>query len=310
MNRQIFTKNPSAAAALVSGLISFFGDALGCSDGTISHYTGKALNKIHQPIMITPAASTNFNQVLLGVLTNATVAPSDVQFVGGYLQSLTTSIVYQSPSASFCDRYSSALGLSNYGLINYTVSNAFQLFLADPVMNPYFTGQTPQDQTNFQTNAAAGSNLLNGVIDFFGVALGCTDGTIPKYTGKAMDVIHQPLYITQNANTQFTVHVIAVLNMAGVTTADQNAVQMTLQSLNSQIVNPQASPVAAPGGGGNPYTGPVGQQPSPILTGGQIAGIIIGCIIAFIVIVVVLALLTFKRCTSPSGSDHYVKMGQ
>jgi hypothetical protein len=54
----------------------------------------------------------------------------------------------------------------------------------------YFNGQKPAGSMNFLNpkNKLALDGLANGLVAFFGTALGCSDETIPPYGGLALGV--------------------------------------------------------------------------------------------------------------------------
>jgi len=78
--------------------------------------------------------------------------------------------------------------------------------------------------------------LVLSLVQFFGGALACSDGTITPYTGPPMDKVHQPMGIAAAEFVSFNDAVIAVLSNAGVSDVDQVAVRIILSGLKEQIV--------------------------------------------------------------------------
>jgi hypothetical protein len=62
----------------------------------------------------------------------------------------------------------------------------------------------------------------------FANSVGCRDGTIVKYTGKALDVIHQPMGINDNVFDTFNQILLNVTKNAGVTQPDNAAILAVL----------------------------------------------------------------------------------
>jgi len=119
------------------------------------------------------------------------------------------------------------------------VAGAFKrVTAAGTVTKKYFDGTKPPGSTNFldEANGAALRSLVKSLVEFFGVALGCTDGTIAKYTGPSMSKVHQPMTINTKEFSFFNTEVVAVMAVAGVTPADQGTVRSLLNGLNTDIV--------------------------------------------------------------------------
>jgi len=60
--------NAVALKNLFDHLVSFFGGALGCSDGTIAPYTGLTMKEAHAGMGVTQAAFDTFNSALMSIL--------------------------------------------------------------------------------------------------------------------------------------------------------------------------------------------------------------------------------------------------
>jgi truncated hemoglobin YjbI len=230
-------ENANALAALVDSLVQFFGGALGCADGTISPYTGPSMAKVHSMMGITDVAFEFFNLQVITVMRSAGVQAADLAAVLSLLESLRSAIV-QPMTPSICDKYSQALRLKNIDLVTSVVTKVFG-FITQPgtVTVRYFNGQFPQGSTNFLTNSGALRNLVNGLVAFFGGALGCTDGSIGPYTGGSLKDVHTGMGVTVPAFEFFNFNVIVVMRQAGVVPKDLSAVLGVLNSTKDSIVN-------------------------------------------------------------------------
>jgi hypothetical protein len=126
----------------------------------------------------------------------------------------------QFASNSLCDKYSKALGFTNLQLITAVVQGTEQGLLANATTAPFFTGKRPTGSTNFSAGGAPLQSLTDGLVKFFGKALGCTDGTIQPYTGLALDVIHANMGVDNNTFDIFNTILLSVTSGAGVTAPD------------------------------------------------------------------------------------------
>jgi len=88
-----FLSDANALANLKKGLVSFFGGALGCSDGTIENYSGADLLTVHKHMFVSEDAFNNFNAILLGVMKSSGVTPEDLNTVRGVLEGTKAQIV-------------------------------------------------------------------------------------------------------------------------------------------------------------------------------------------------------------------------
>jgi len=114
---------------------------------------------------------------------------------------------------SICDKYSNALKQSNLQLMTNIVTATIQGLLKDPLELPFFNGKQPPGSTDFTTNTKAAARLTKQLINFFGGALGCSDGSVPPYVEGApkrfggevqsLATIHQPMNITQAVFDRF-----------------------------------------------------------------------------------------------------------
>jgi len=243
-------KNKAQFDSLFMHLIQFFGQALGCSDGSIPPYTGRpSLASVHQSLNIPLNVFNSFNDIVVNACRKYGVAPSDLVSIRAVLQSTQTSIVassapapgttpYGGNSTSICDRYSAALKLTNKQLVFYVVNATLYNLVGNPVTGRYFNGEFPRYSTNFLQDVNALNRLYDGLIRFFGRDLKCSDKTIypPRANLNLLDV-HRNMGLDQDTFVTFNRLLISVLRDAGVTDVDLNTVSGLLNSYKSQIVS-------------------------------------------------------------------------
>jgi hypothetical protein len=70
--------NGPALAALAESLVSFFGGALACSDGTISPYTGPTMSRVHQPLGISSGEFNFFNEARMLLSYNYILSSNNI----------------------------------------------------------------------------------------------------------------------------------------------------------------------------------------------------------------------------------------
>jgi len=304
-----FLQNEPALTALDTSLYKFFGAALGCSDQSIAPYNGGAMDVVHKPLRITQQSFDFFNAAVIQVCRDAGVTAPDLVAINNTLYSLQDPIVH-----SICDKYSIALKISNKALIQTVVNQTVGLVVADNTpTKKFFDGTSCCNPTNFLTNAGALDALDESLYRFFGAALGCSDNSIAKYAGLAMDVVHQPLQIDSEASRFFNAQVVSVCEKAGVQTEDLNRIAAILSSLDTAIIsqgpatpnqNPD-TPVLGPGPNGNPNGGPNGNRAPVYPNGGQIAGIVIGCFFLAVFVLVVIPCGVYCIKKNSGSSDDY-----
>jgi hypothetical protein len=264
-----FSKGGAPLSGLTDGLVRFFGGALGCTDNTISKYTGAALDVIHRPMGISTLVFDTFNELLIGITAGAGVVAADNQAILSVLQSTKALIVFP---PTICDKYSTLLGINNFLLVSTVVNGTEVGLLGNATTLPFFNGATPTGSTDFTKGGPALSKLTNGLITFFGqyAVLGCTDGTIGKYTGLALDVIHQPMIISGLVFDSFNQILLKVTASAGVTAPDNAAILSVLETTRVAVVKQATVPTAPSGGGpgGGSRTYEVGCGPAPLVCGG------------------------------------------
>jgi len=153
--------------------------------------------------------------------------------------SLAFSSAQTTGSAPICARYATALNVSQLTLMTNIITGVFDALVANGTNTlPFFNGQTPAGSADFLTNTTAFDILANGLIEFFGAALGCNDPDFPVYDGPSnMTRVHANMPITAAVFSQFVSDVISVINSAGVSQADQTTVSNLLNTFKSQICN-------------------------------------------------------------------------
>jgi len=226
--------NKQLLDALVRSLVAFFGAGLGCTDGTIGSYTGPTMDKVHLRLGISDQAFEFFNLQVINVMRKAGVVETDLATVLTLLISLQAQIV----NPSICDKYSGALKLNNKALVTTVVTGTFeQITKANTPTLKFFNGQQPRGSTNFLTNSGALNALVNGLVAFFGSALGCSDGSIGPYTGGSLKQVHAGMGVTNAVFDFFNIGgVVKVLRSAGVVPKDLTAVLSVLNSTRRDIV--------------------------------------------------------------------------
>jgi len=228
--------NADALKGLVGSLVQFFGGGLGCSDGTITPYTGPSMDKVHQPMGINSAEFNAFNEAVISVLAGAGVSDIDQVAVRIVLNGFKNDIVLQN---SICDRYSSALKVSNKELVSSVVIKAFTAITADSSpIKKYFDGRKPPGSLNYLNpkNKVSLDGLVHGLTTWFGQALGCSDDTIPPYGGPTLSAVHKRMGINEAEFSFFNGGVLNILRTSGVVAKDLVAVARALNNTKSEIV--------------------------------------------------------------------------
>jgi len=113
--------------------------------------------------------------------------------------------------------------------------------VGDALIKPFFDGTLPPGSINFldPVNAPALTNLKNGLVTFFGAALGCNEANFPKYTGRDMAAVHANIPIGRPEFDKFNDIFIATLASIGVDAGDQATIRSVLDSFAGVIVNPK-----------------------------------------------------------------------
>jgi len=241
-----YRANAAALAELTKDLIEFFGGALGCNDATIPRYVDPGLGPIHQPLRIPQNVFDAFNQILVGVCATNGVNSTDLATILMVLNSLQGVIVFNpnmvpsmTPammSGSVCDRYSAILRANDHDVVYAIVNRTVYKVVANPVTVPFFNGQRPANAVNFLIDPVAVANLIEQLVQFFGQALGCTDGTIAPFSGRNMLNVHRNMGLTLNEFNTFNNLVLLSMKEYGVTQTDLALVMTVLQGLENDIV--------------------------------------------------------------------------
>jgi len=213
------------------------------------------------------------------------VTTADGAAVLAKLNSLKDEIV---PKASLCEKYSQFLKISNLQLLQTVVDQTVNGVVANKVTLPFFNGQQPPKSTNFLADPNALTALKNGLIAFFGGALGCSDGTIPPYTGADLKTIHKKMFVTEDAFNNFNGILLGVLKANGVILDDLNTVRGVLESTKNDIVPKYYPDLFKPN----------------YLAGGPIAGIIIGAVIIALILAALVVGLVFAEANGRIPKFH------
>jgi len=227
--------NNDELMAFANSLTKFNGAALGCTDGTVKPYSGAPMDKAHKGMGITGYAFDFHNAQVLQILAAKGANAADQSDVLGALESLRSAIV----QPTICDKYSEALKLTNKQLVTAVVGGTFGKITAatSPILK-YFNGVKPPGSTNYVgKDKDQLPALVDGLVTFFGGALGCTDGTIGKYTGPSMKGVHGRMGININEFSFFNKNVLTVLVTSGVSMSDARAVETVLNSTRTEIVS-------------------------------------------------------------------------
>jgi len=117
--------------------------------------------------------------------------------------------------------------LANFQSTNGTAANVLLTFIVDLFtaatkpgnsLKKYFDGTDPTGSTDFTAaaNGAQLTSLAEGLTQFFGFALGCSDNSIPAYTSNSsvpnLKAIHQFMNISSDDFNAFNAAVIALLD--------------------------------------------------------------------------------------------------
>jgi len=238
-----YVANGTGAGILVGKLVAFFGQGavLGCTDANFPIYTGNPdMAAVHANMPISLAVFDFFNNALIGVCASAGVTSADQASILAVLQSTKIAICNQA-DCTICDKYSAFLNVTNVQLVTSVVTSTVNAVVASgtPTL-PFFDGTVPTGSFNYVANGTAVGILIGKLVGFFGqyAVLGCSDSTVPPYTGNPnMQIVHQNMPITLGVFNFFNNALLNVLTVAGVTPADVAAVNAILQSTRPFICN-------------------------------------------------------------------------
>jgi len=245
-------------------------------------------NLVVVPLATTSAATsaTVTSATTTGSATSATTTGPVTSATTTSVTSATSATVTPTPavvvgSGTFCDKYASALGLSQVSLVGAVVDGtvAKAIDINSPLLK-YFDGTKPPGSTNFLAASSKPQllTLRGSLVAFFGSALKCSDPTFPKYTGPTdLLPLHTPMGITKGENDVFTSAVIATLMGYGVQDAgDIQAAKDVLASVANQIVSDGSSKNTSGGTIGGLQTWQIG----------VIAAVGLAVVVAIIVVIV------------------------
>jgi len=221
--------NIAAQNNLRRNLVSFFGMALGCNDNTIPPYKGKTMQQAHARLSINYFSSAQFARILTGVLRKAGVTYDDMIKVATVLDSLRGVICIEPDCKSFCNKYSVPVKFDNLELVGAVVDGTFMKALASASLKKYFDGTIPAGSTDYTKDPFKFSMLRNHLIEFFGMALDCTDRTIGIYNGGPLSEAHRSLTIGLNIFNEFINAVTSVMTAAGVSGLDVEKADLLLK---------------------------------------------------------------------------------
>lgn len=231
-------------------LVAFFGEALGCTQATFPKFTGnRDMVALHKAMPISGQIFDNFNNAFIAAVAGAGVTAFDQATIRLALESFRNQIV--NPTY-VCPKYAKALGVSQVQLMNAIVGAVVQAELMDPALKVFFDGTKPPGSTDFTASQSDFQRLANGLVTFFGRALGCTDPAnvkkrFPPYTGKEdMKALHNPMGIGLVEFTKFNDIFINTLANLGVDSTDQALIRAVLDSFQGVIVQ------SSEGMGGDP----------------------------------------------------------
>ena len=142
--------NAKKTAKLTTDLVSFFGGALGCTDGSIPPYQGPSMKEVHANMPIGADEYDQFVSALAAVLKPLGVEPADIQTVSDLLNSGDVRGQICNVGAdcfpSICNKYSMQMNGdlvtgSNKVLVRSLVDKIFTKVLAEPTVvfcTPFF----------------------------------------------------------------------------------------------------------------------------------------------------------------------------
>jgi len=268
--------NGAAFTTFFNNVVYFFELALGCTDNSVVNYTAQSITAAHKTLGINYAAYNIFNQYVCTVVSGAGFTAADTATVGTTLNTLKSGVCTTSDCTSICNTYSVPCNFNNSALVSYVVNQTVTQVLATP-LSKFFDGSI-SGKTNFLTNSAAFTSLFNHLVQFFGSALSCSDGSIGAYVGQDLKTAHSGLGITSDQFNQFNNILLGVLTAAGVSAADVAAVSGVLNSTSSNVVAGSGSTGGSTQGGST--------QAGTTSTGGAVSMIVASLISLLLVVLI------------------------
>jgi len=229
-----FLTNQAAFNHLLTGLVAFFGSALGCSEPGFPIYQGPDMKTVHKFMPIDRDLLDLFNDVFVSVLPGFGVDVFDQSTIRGLLNSFAPAIV---KASLICPKYAGLTQQTQTMLMTGIVNRVVSKELADPTVKPFFDGTTPPGSINFLNNTAAFGRLATNLVAFFGSALGCNEPGFPVYSGNpSMRLVHLAMPISNQIFDNFNIGFISALTDAGVTPSDRQTVRDLLDSFRMALV--------------------------------------------------------------------------
>jgi len=230
-----YIMNVNALNFLRNNLVAFFGAALGCQDGSIPPYSGRDMHSAHGRLYIDYFAYAQFNRIIIEVLDDAGVTSEDQHTVANVLNTLRGAVCIAEDCGNLCNSYSVPSNLDNLELVGSVVDGVVSKALGSMNLKQYFNGQTPPGSIDFTSNPQLFAILRNHLIEFFGMALGCTDRTIGVYNGRSLRDAHRFMGINFSTFKEFNNAITSTLASAGVRPSDVSKVAGVLDSLKCFI---------------------------------------------------------------------------
>lgn len=263
-SRNFLAPNETAALnTLFLHLVQFFGGVLNCTDGTITTYAGKSMAAAHANMKTTFYAFSVFNNAVVSSLLKFGVNATDANLVASALNGVRDACS-ATDCNTICNRYTIPAIASNSVLVGAVVDGTVNAALnVNSGLRQFFNGSVPAGSIDFTTNTAQYTRLRTNLVNFFGQALGCSDMSIPAYTGKNMKLAHATIPIGNTAFVTFNTALVGVMKGAGVAQADLMAVAGVLEGTRADICNqPDCFPTTAAATTAQATTGALISAPS------------------------------------------------
>jgi len=133
-----FTGNTTLYAKLAGDVISFFQSALGCTDPTVTPYTGRSMTAAHAGLNITYNNVNKFNHIVSTVVRGAGFAQNDTDATATALNGLNGQICTAPDCSNICNKYSKPYLANNTALVGLVVTNVVGMALNSTALRPFF----------------------------------------------------------------------------------------------------------------------------------------------------------------------------
>lgn len=219
-------ENSKELQKLAEGLVSFFSDALGCSDGSIPPYNevnaaGTTLKEFHVGMPISIFEFNAFNDILLGVLKKNGVVDADLTKIRAVLESpgvkagvcnfgtecgvADNDVTPPGAELSICDQTVPASEREEQELngrtitvvkdgaseatLKIVVNDLVERLSKDAELKPFFDGSMSGLKNFLDATKPDGTELINNLVAFFGSpeVLACSNPNFPQ-NGRAVPV--------------------------------------------------------------------------------------------------------------------------